>query len=457
MGKDEKSTALAVSNAQISGQIIFTRLKQQLKIQHGLKGLDTTRISRLGKSKVDSLDDLERRVTKMRHELKTLHVSTVAEDVSADLMISNSSHVDSQFTSCSRCERKILVRLFAAHDAACARLKSEDTIYQGSRPIPKVGEEVQQLINTFATFKPQPPRNCLVVAKGPSFIAWEWESPVFDGGLPVTDYEISYVAKLIEFDKIKGKFKRSTEVCSSLKTSQWCLSEPVCHKGYKMEGLHGGAEYTKLMIRCANVLGWSEWISMTALKEIDKKAIIRFEGDLQKEKEDEYPFLSVKTEEAVAPGIPMFFVCTQMSSSCVHLLWDAPFYNGGSPVIEYLVLYTVLERTISAVSRDIYVEKTNQLRVKVTDSISSSVVLRNLPDDSDVVAIRVKAVSRIGLIGESLALGIDVTKQDIVESPKGGKKARKIPKVKSADRVEITSDGSIKGVVCRTLISSRHR
>ena len=193
----------AVSEAMISGQILITRANQQLKIQHGLKCLDVRRISRLGKSRVDSLVDLERRLTKMRQDLKTIHVTTVVEDISANLRISNQSHADSKFVICDRCDRKILVRLFAAHDTACARLKSEDTLYQGVRPVPFVGAAAQQLIDTFATFIPQPPRNIRMVSKGASFIEWSWEPPVFDGGLSIIDYEISYVARSVDFEKGK--------------------------------------------------------------------------------------------------------------------------------------------------------------------------------------------------------------------------------------------------------------
>lgn len=250
MGKEESAAMLAVSKAQISGQQLISRANQQLNIEHGIKNLDVTRLSSQGKLRVDSLNDLERRVKSMRLELKSIHIPTVVEEISSDLQISNKTQIDSKFSVCSRCQRSILSHLLVAHGTACARLKSEDTVYQGTRPIPFVGHEVQELINTFATFVPQPPRNCRVASKGPSHIEWHWDPPVFDGGLPLIDYEIGYVAKLIEFDKVIGKFKRSTEVCPSLKTSQWCFLEPLSHKGYKMMGLLADTEYTELRIRC---------------------------------------------------------------------------------------------------------------------------------------------------------------------------------------------------------------
>jgi hypothetical protein len=420
MGREDKAAMLAVSKAQISGQQLIARANQQLTIEHGIKNLDVTRLSSQGKLRVDSLNDLERRVKSMRLELKSIHVPTVVEEISSDLQISNKTQIDSKFSVCSRCQRSILSHLLVAHGAACARLKSDDTVYQGTRPIPFVGKEVQQLIDTFATFVPQPPRNCLVTSKGPSHIEWQWDAPVFDGGLPVIDYEIKYVAKLIEFDKVTKRYVRSTEVCPSLKTSQWCFIEPLSHKGYKMTGLLADTEYTELMIRCANASGWSIWVSMTG---IDKTFTKNVEIGVDR-------MLSVKTEEADAPGPPLFFACTEITSSCIHLVWNAPFYNGGSPIVEYLVHYTIIERKGSATSRNVYSERSNQIKVKVVSSPYEGVtlVLRNIPAESDVVGIKVKAVSKIGLIGEFTPLGKILFEQEMAvegNDLKGNKKKGK--------------------------------
>lgn len=461
MGREGNSDELAVSEAQIAGQILIARANQQLKIQHGLKCLDVTRISRLGKSRVDTLTDLERRVMKMRSDLKTLHVTTVVEDIAANLRISNQSHADSKFVMCGRCDRKILVRLFAAHDTACARLKSEDTLYQGIRPVPFVGAEVQQLIDTFATFVPQPPRNISMVSKGATFIEWSWMPPVFDGGLPIIDYEIRYVAKSVDFDKEKGKFKKKTETCPSLRTSQWCLLDPVLHKGYKMVGLKGATEYHDLNLRCANLLGWSEWVPMTGFMPEDpkkKKTKTTRKPDVEVADCDKLREF-VKTDDADVPGRPTFFVCTAITSSCIHLLFDKPVNDGGSQVTEYLIFYTILTRTTSAVSREVFVEVSKKLRVKASRGRSNVVILRNIPADSDVVAIRVKAVSRIGLIGEMTPLGINLTIK--VEDDEVQSKSSQIAKMKALRgegmKSLMTADGQLKGVVCRTLISSRHR
>lgn len=39
---------------------------------------------------------------------------------------------------------------------------------------------------------------------GMTYIDWEWQPPLFDGGLTITDYEISYDAFHKYFDKKKG-------------------------------------------------------------------------------------------------------------------------------------------------------------------------------------------------------------------------------------------------------------
>jgi hypothetical protein len=87
-------------------------------------------------------------------------------------------------------------------------------------------------ITEYATFPPQPPRHFKMVEKGCSHITWVWDPPVSTGlrievhifyclcnmymsnvlmshkrtgGLPVLDYELSYVVKFIDKESYTSK------------------------------------------------------------------------------------------------------------------------------------------------------------------------------------------------------------------------------------------------------------
>ena len=355
---------MQASKLKINGQVILGRANYQLKIEDSIRTLDkdVERLSRLGRTRIDALDDMERRLKRMRHQLKVTSVPTVNDRIAADLYLNNKANVENKFSVCPRCNRKILTNLLQVHDLACARLQSDDTKFLGLRPVPNVGEEIQSLIDEHAVFVPQPPRRVRVKQKGTSYIVWEWDKPVYEGGWPVTDYEISYAANIADFNTKTKKYDRYREVCPSLSTSNWCFSEPITHNGYTMVNLRAGTEYTDLLIRCRNKHGWSEWVEMVSSEE-DKydpfAGLNNIKTDKVVRKRMKTPGVTTNPAEPATP--PLYFLCSLITTSCVHLQWDTPFYDGGLPIVEYAVHYTVMEHVPTATDRDRVEERPNKV------------------------------------------------------------------------------------------------
>jgi len=65
---------------------------------------------------------------------------------------------------------------------------------------------------------------------------------------------------------------------------------------------------------------------------------------------------NVTTHEPEAPTCPLFVNCSQITSSCIYLDWSAPFYDGGVPIVDYTVHYTVMERQTTVTARDVLFE-----------------------------------------------------------------------------------------------------
>ena len=159
---------MQASKLKINGQVILGRANYQLKIEDSIRTLDkdVERLSRLGRTRIDALDDMERRLKRMRHQLKVTSVPTVNDRVAADLYLNNKANVENKFSVCPRCNRKILTNLLQVHDLACARLQSDDTKFLGLRPIPVADRRARRVRAAAATTRPCEAKRYLVHCVG---------------------------------------------------------------------------------------------------------------------------------------------------------------------------------------------------------------------------------------------------------------------------------------------------
>ena len=269
-----------------------------------------------------------------------------------------------------------------------------------------------------------------------TYIDWEWQPPIIDGGLAITDYEISFLGRHVLFDPIRGKYKRWEESVI-LKTTRYCYAQqPIAHTGYRIDHLRGGSEYTNFQIRCCNIRGWSDWIEMLEKEEISLEKQLKqqqnnnsYNGSNSNENiimndsssitgaTDEKSIYSNNTEtfqerqlrmrlsigkvvstfEPEAPTPPLFVNCTLTTSSCIYLEWYPPYYNGGVPIILYTIYYTVLERKTTVTARNVLFE--HNLKFKVPgEGNARTGVIRNLPPNTEIVKIYIIAKNEIGLL-----------------------------------------------------------
>ena len=146
-----ESVDAAASNMSKANQDAVLRIEQQLQIQKKLRNLekDISRVSKLGKSKVDSLTSLESRVLALKEKIRDNLNSKSAEDEVKDALnnlqiststsmpnmaISNTSSKPStinvqaanarllKFQICPRCNRKILSSLYKTHENSCRHI-----------------------------------------------------------------------------------------------------------------------------------------------------------------------------------------------------------------------------------------------------------------------------------------------------------------------------------------------
>ena len=106
----------------------------------------------------------------------------------------------------------------------------------------------------------------------------------------------------------------------------------------------------------------------------------------------------ISTSEPERPKEPTFFRNKLTTSTCLHLTWDAPIYDGGRPITHFLIMYTVVEKHVTATSREHTVPKDKQIRTKGPET---EIVIRNLPHSTKIINIKVRAVNDFEIAGPS--------------------------------------------------------
>ena len=135
-------------------------------------------------------------------------------------------------------------------------------------------------------------------------IRLRWRPPVMQGGLRVTDYEISYRTS---WRTTRGKtVTRHWSDFVTVTTSWWAQRHPVAHHGFTLTGLQAGMEYTDLSVRARNAAGLSA-PSLCAPG-------------------------SVTTLPVSPPSRPLNFICAAIASSTATFRWSPPFSDGGARV-----------------------------------------------------------------------------------------------------------------------------
>lgn len=394
----------SIRMADVTGKIAVARAEQQLNVEDSMRRLDVdlNRITKLSKSRMDSLNDLEKRITRMRNELRDPKKMTVEEELGRDLRVNYKLKTDSQFEICTRCQRRILKQLFAAHDVQCelnGGMKAHaKRAHEANEPVYDV--EVD-LTTSLTTFVPQPPHNFRVVDKGSTYIQWEWEESITDGGLPIHEYQLSFVSKRMDWEKRRKRFKTTVIEQPNYTTALLCANDPVSHSGCRVTDLLGGTEHLQWRIRCRNLRGWSDWAEM-----------------MNKGPDGDQP-VSVFTLDVEAPSPPLFFRYVHHTSSCIHVAWDLPYYDGGREIVDYVIHYTINEVHTTLTERDVVipVDRTYHAGQQL------SAVLRDLPARTKVDKISIKAVNFAGLTSEGTKLEFAHGDPEVIETNESSRHA----------------------------------
>jgi hypothetical protein len=330
------SESLTIMDSTIVNRVAIHRATHQFQLQRTLTNLDSAiaRSSRLTKTRLDALSDLEQRIIKMREGLLAPSGLDPTDVImNNDLRANNKQKLDNMFAKCAICSRKILADLLDVHTRSCIKLGGK-SVEESKMPVFDIHSNI---VTEKTTFLPEPPRECKCSGKGSSYVSFEWLPPVFNGGLPIIQYEISYKAYSVHFDPV-SKF-RSVRVIDmpNILCSRWCITDPIPHQGFKVIGLSASGTYVDWRVRCYNVKGCSEWTDLAS---------------------------SVTLDPPSPPFPPQYLKIDSFTSSCVYLSWMTPPYDGGSPISHYIINYTYIEQVSTTMTKFHMINRDCEIKTK---------------------------------------------------------------------------------------------
>ena len=334
-------TATMVTDGTDNFRRSFVQSDQQFKAIAGVRYLseDSQRNTRRQREHVDKLDELTKRLIRMRGVVQ----QGVGSGTYADAMVDQSfrerfrGETSKIYKQCSKCGVKVMHHLLEKHESLCLGApdpqdaEPEMSAAEASKLTPEQQEERKRKIEErlakkkrdkerfMATQKkqnvvvmaPQAPRDLVVLQAGHNFIAFQWKVPILDGGAQIYEYEIAY--DLNNKKKVGKKFVNDFVEQPPMRTSRWFLKKPVMEQGFTLRHLRGSTEYANVKVRARNEVDW---------------------GPFSK------PLEAVETAMVQSPSVPLFFVPGRVTATTISLSWQIPIDDGGDEIVDFNLSYT---------------------------------------------------------------------------------------------------------------------
>ena len=294
------STQILLHKVQADKHMLIRHVERQLGAEEKAYQIDRRmKLMRYNtKSKLNSLDSMEKRILKLKEQLNhniNGNISLVysgKNEVDKELRELNSNAIIRETTSpCTFCGKRFLRAVVKDHESMCLssplvqsnvvdmsqpKADSQDfgnrsvfsKSYFGKNNREESDEEIcplssngsmknseDQNVETTAEVRPQSPRNLRIVKTSSNSIEIIWDPPILSGGLPIYDFEVSYI-HCIKEETESSKVRKRKQKHESMKCSRWCLENPIPNNTYIISDLNASTLYLDIKIRCRNKIGW---------------------------------------------------------------------------------------------------------------------------------------------------------------------------------------------------------
>ncbi len=229
---------------QIERQNILTNILDQ--VDHNVQDVAQKTKSELGFSGV-----LKMTLNYSQDDCKSLPRRTADQDVDRELNQSacRRAIASTQLMECPTCQQKILICCFVEHNLVCRRSCVKESNDRGQVQKSKVTGSIHVPDRVTIAMRPHPIKNLRLIAVSFDAIHLAWDPPIFDGGEPLIDFQLSYYIR-----NKQDKAKRTSMSCL-----RWCQRKPHAVNSFILYGLHASSYYLDIRIRCRNCIGWSDY------------------------------------------------------------------------------------------------------------------------------------------------------------------------------------------------------
>ena len=173
------------------------------------------------------------------------------KEVDRDLNVvySRRNILSTAIIKCPTCEQCIIKSAWGDHNLICSiRVKRSQKTDEC-----EISNSADMRVDEFKTcVRPKPPRNLKVIRTDFASLTVQWEASIFDGGEPITDFEIVFYD-----EPLQGNIRKLKK--HSILLSRWCFTQPIPENYFIIDNLIAGSTYCDMMLRCKNEIGWSEF------------------------------------------------------------------------------------------------------------------------------------------------------------------------------------------------------
>jgi WD40 repeat protein/tetratricopeptide (TPR) repeat protein len=402
--RKERKEAEEILNQQKSLGLIMTASCKTWESEEKLREMETGYKNTIGKmhDKLRGLDELTHRIKKLRQEInKEADIKSASKELADDIEKTEVS----PFVNCPVCKQRVLKYRYKTHKKKCderakengretsqlaVAIKEEnfvgvlkpfkttpcsicerpvmsERIAEHTRKCQAREAERQRIVPSYEA--PQSPQNFQVCGNSTSWsVPLSWEPPLFNGGLPIFEYEIqySYCEKEVVGKKIiRHYIKQEPVLCA-----RWCHKTPVPSFGFNLEHLKAGAEYVNFSVRARNDVGWGEPSNVIE---------------------------TVSLKVGSKPSPPLFLRHKPPLVTSCTLFWCAPLRTGGSPIKEYKISYKcVMVEEVAGAGFGGRPEESEQTITILTGSPTLSHNVEGLVSDIEYTDLTVQAINEDG-------------------------------------------------------------